>query len=132
MSNNDYQVYSDNEPKDDNRFSPSRLCSCLYLYTIGSCRYFDASLSRKDRIELRMLRESQNSRQNGSIDTDAREDQWEKKARNADYQMRKRIRYHFKDHIKKWRDPERPRFPWKMILYFILVIVVSVQVRLKF
>ena len=123
---NDYQVYSEDDPKDNGRFNLSRLCSCLYLYTIGSCRYFNTSLSRKDRIELRMLWESQD----GSIDTDTKEDQWKRKTRKADCKMRKRIRYHFKDHIKKWRDKERPRFPWKMILHFLLVIVVSIQVWL--
>ena len=126
-SSNGYQRYSDNDPKDDHRFSLSRLCSYFYLYTIGSCRYFNPSLSRKDRIELRMLWESQD----GNIDTDTKEDQWKRKTRKADCQMKKRIRYHFKDHIKKWRDTERPRFPWKMILHFLLVIIVSVQVRLN-
>ena len=121
--NDTYQMYPDNGPRGDHRFSLSRICSWLYLYTIGSCRYFNTSLSRKDRRELRMLSQSQD-------DTDTKEDHWKRKTRKADCQMRKRIRYHFKDHIRKWRDTERPRFPWKMILHFLLVVVVTVQVRL--
>lgn len=120
-----YQMYpADNKSaEDDHRFSLSRICSWLYLYTIGSCRYFHTSLSREDRIELRMLWQSQ------SDTPDTKEDHWKKKTRKADCQMRKRIRYHFKDHIRKWRDTERPRFPWKMVLHFLLVVVVTVQVR---
>ena len=118
-------MYSDNaELEGDRRPSLlSRICSCFYLYTIGSCRYFaNTSLSRKDRLELRMLWQSQD-------DTDTKEDHWKRKTRKADCRMRKRIRYHFQDHIRKWRDTERPRFPWKMVLHFLLVIVVTVQVR---
>ena len=122
-----YQMYpADNKSTEDDRpsfmISLSRICSWLYSYTIGSCRYFHTSLSREDRIELRMLWQSHDV-------TDTKEDHWKKKTRKADCKMRKRIRYHFKDHIRKWRDTERPRFPWKMFLHFLLVVVVTVQVR---
>lgn len=122
---------SDNKSLEDNsRSSPSlfsRIFWCLYGYTFGSCQYFsrtNLSLSRTDRVELRTLWESQ-----GTGATDTNEDHWRRKARKADSLMRKRVRYHFKDHIKKWVDMDRRRFPWKMILYISLIVLVTVQVR---
>jgi len=128
--NEDYQAYSG----DENDNSRSSLCpmllSCLYTYTFGSCRYFgktNISLSRKDRVELRTLWKSQ-------LDTTfvlREDDEWKKKTKKADCLMKKRIRYHFKDHIRKWTNSERPRFPWKMMLHILLVVVVTVQVSLQ-
>ena len=124
--NKNYQMYSEDEAEDHPRFNVlTRLCSCLFLYTLGSCPYFgkaNNSLTRKDRVELRSLWKSQD-------DAFTTEDHWKKKTRKADCVMRKRIRHHFQDHIRKWKDPERPRFPWKMILHIILVVVVTIQVR---
>lgn len=124
--NENYQMYCDDKPEENRSSLFSTILSCLYVYTIGSCRYFganDVSLSHKDRVELRSLWKSKE-------DIDSNEDHWKKKTRKADCVMRKRIRNHFKDHIRKWKDSERPRFPWKMILYISLVVVVTVQVSL--
>ena len=121
--NKSYRIYSEEE--DHPRSLLSRICSCLFLYTVGSCRYFASSfLSREDKVELRSLWKSQD-------DAYTTEDHWKKKTRKADCLMRKRIRHHFQDHIRKWKDSERPQFPWKMILHFILVIVVTIQVRIS-
>ena len=123
-------MYSEDEREDHPRSNLlTRICSCLFLYTVGSCRYFGRtsnSLSREDRVELRSLWKSQDSKHA----TYATEDHWKKKTKKADCTMRKRIRHHFQDHIRKWKDSERPRFPWKMILHFLLVIVVTIQVRI--
>ena len=125
--NKNYQVYSEDEDEDHPQSNLlARICSCLFLYTIGSCRYFSItsnSLSRKDRVELWSLWKSQDA-----IYRDTTEDHWKNKTRKADCLMRKRIQHHFQDHIRKWKDSERPRFPWKMILHLLLVIVVTIQV----
>ena len=126
--NENYQMYSEDEREDHPQSNLlARICSFLFLYTVGSCRYFGRtsnSLSREDRVELRSLWQLQDA-------TYTTEDHWKKKTRKADCVMRKRIRYHFQDHIRKWKDSERPRFPWKMILHFLLVIVVTIQVRIQ-
>ena len=127
-----YHTYPDNESKLEDR-NPrlnfaSRICSCLYMYTFGSCPFFGQtkiSLTHKDRVELRTLLKSR--RVSDTVDQD-QEDQWKKKTDKADCLMKKRIRHHFQDHIRKWKDTERPRFPWKMILHILLVISVTVQV----
>ena len=129
--NENYHTYDD-EPEDRNPRSNllSRICSCLYLYTFGSCLYFgrtNVSLTRKDRIELRTLWKSRSVTDDAS-DAQHQEDQWKKKTQKADHLIKKRIQHHFQDHISKWKDTERPRFPWKMMLHILLVIIVTVQV----
>ena len=126
--NKSYQMYSEDEGEDHPRSNLlARICSWLFLYTVGSCRYFgrtNNSLSREDRVELRSIWKSPDA-------TYETEDHWKKKTRKADCSMRKRIRHHFQDHIRKWKNPDRPRFPWKMILHFLLVIVVTIQVSIQ-
>ena len=134
--NEQYQVYSDDKGEENPRSNLcSRICSCLFTYTFGSCRYFRKSgitLSHEDRVELRTLWKSQDpSIGRGYTNAQGKEDHWKQKTREADRLMRKRILYHFKDHIRKWKDSDRPRFPWKMILHILLVIVVTVQVRIR-
>ena len=123
--NKNYQMYSEDEAEDLHGSNIlTRICSCLFLYTFGSCSYFgkaNNSFTRADRVELRSLWKSQDA-------TYTTEDHWKKKTRKADYLMRKQIQHHFQDHIRKWKDSKRPRFPWKMILHFLLVIVVTIQV----
>ena len=136
--NGNYQTYPDDRELEDQNSQSNvfrRLLSCLYLYTFGSCRYSKTSLTHKDRLELRSLWKSASAALVDTQSTSLRQDQdqedhWKRKARKADCIMKKRIRHHFRDHIRKWTHVERPRFPWKMILHVLLVIVVTVQVRI--
>ena len=131
-----YELYDE----DTTVNSSSGLLSCLYTYTIGSCLYFkndDASSVTDEEeigeeIELKpMISTDQKSDNAGTNTEEAGRDstplsnEWKK----AECRMKKRIKYHFTDHIRRWiMDSDQRRFPWKMILHLLLVALVTTQV----
>lgn len=116
----------------------------MYTYTIGSCLYFKNDENRRassEESELKSLvlkasAEASTHRKNGKTvlesileEGDNAKNEWKKKTFNAaDCKMKKRIQYHFKDHVKRWMNSDRRRFPWKLILHLMLVILVTTQV----
>ena len=138
MDDHEYEL-QDEDPR-VNRCS--RLFSCLYAYTIGSCLYFRteneadqnssavwrSNESNTEEIELKPA-EIPNSQQSGTSNLEKESDtymynEW----RKAECRMKKRIQYHFTDHIRRWMDMDRRRFPWKMMLHLLLVVLVTTQV----
>ena len=47
----------------------------------------------------------------------------------SDDHMKKRLLRHFRSHVEKWIDKDRPRFPWKATLHILLVALVTGQVN---
>ena len=118
-----YELYDE-----DTTSAVSRLLSCLYTYTIGSCLYFkndDASaVSDEDEIELKPMISIGQKSDNGGTNMES-SNEWKK----AECRMKKRIKYHFTDHIRRWiMDSDQRRFPWKLILHLLLVALVTTQV----
>ena len=123
---------------DDNNRNPSvcsKVCSCLYAYTIGSCLYCknDTNLRENtEEVELKSMLSMKHKNGEGVSDLeegDSGSGEWRKRtACKADCKMKKRIQYHFKDHIRRWTDANRRRFPWKVILHLLLVVLVTTQV----
>jgi len=109
-----------------------RLLACLKTYTIGSCQYspFDGETSRfrdtvrKDGKDIELLR-SNNSFVNGTL---REESEWGGRMSRANSEMRAKLRHHFKSHIEKWTDETKRRFPWKLILHILLILLVTTQV----
>lgn len=135
--NKGYELYDDSEADQTACSRGSRICSYLsrhlYAYTIGSCLYFKNDTDRRassEEIELKSM--ILRSQKNGSVDledSDKIDSEWRRKtAHKADCKMKKRIQYHFKDHIRRWKDGSRRRFPWKVILHLLLVVLVTTQV----
>ena len=135
------------ELHDDLRVNPcSRLFSCLYAYTIGSCLYLIKTEKEADQNALAIWRsnrrrrcnsdeielkpaEISNSQQSGTSNLEKESNtctlnEWMK----AECKMKKRIQYHFTDHIRRWMDSDQRRFPWKMMLHLLLVALVTTQV----
>ena len=113
-TNGDYELYNE-----DNTVL-SGLFSCLYAYTFGSCWYFKNA--DREEIELKPMTSSDQINDNGSNLGEGRGRE------RADCRMKKRIQYHFMDHIRRWMDPDQRRFPWKVILHLLLVVLVTTQV----
>ena len=122
----------------------SRLFSCLYAFTIGSCLHLKAEKevdqnslavrrsneSNTEEIELKPA-EIPNSQRSGTSNLEKESDtDMYNKWRKAECRMKKRIQYHFTDHIRRWMDSDQRhrRFPWKMILHLLLVVLVTTQV----
>ena len=100
----------------------ARALSCLYTFTIGSCHYSTFSkIFKRSSGEHKIEMDTPVIRQN-------EEYYWKIRAQKADCIMKRRIRYHFTDHIHKWLDKERRRFPWKLIFHCMLVMLVTAQV----
>ena len=101
----------------------SRICSRLYKYTVGSCLYCSDDETDSDLlIELNTL-PGKNAQKESDIERQ------KKSFLKADCKMKKRIQYHFDDHVKKWINrPDRRRFPWKPILHLVFVALVTTQV----
>ena len=123
----------------DNLTLCSRICSCLYAYTVGSCLYFnndekDSDQKAKVQIELKALVSESTQQTKGKSAQEESDEiinsEWKKKIfLKADCKMKKRIQYHFDDHVKKWINrPDRQRFPWKPILHLVFVALVTTQV----
>ena len=122
-----YELYD--EDATDN--GCSGLFSCLYTYTIGSCLYFKSddasspstsSVNNGEELELKPMTLSDHAKYDKSkLEEDSG---WKK----VECKMKKRIQYHFTDHIKRWMDSDQRRFPWKMILHLLLVALVTTQV----
>ena len=49
----------------------------------------------------------------------------------SDDHMKRRLLRHFRSHISKWLDKDRPRFPWKATLHILLVALVTGQVSIN-
>ena len=116
----------------------SQVFSCLYSFTIGSCQY---DFFSKLKVSSSDKRIEQNGEDGGTdepnIEMNApmildEEKQWKMRTQKADSIMKRRIRYHFTDHIRKWADKERSRFPWKLIFHCLLVTLVTAQVSYCF
>ena len=137
MEDTVYELYDE-----DTSVKPySGFLSCLYTYTIGSCLYFkddaDVGLPLTDGEELIELEpvissdqksDKGNLEEGGSYSRSSNE--WKK---SAECRMKKRIKYHFTDHIRRWIiDSDQRRFPWKMILHLLLVALVTTQVTSSF
>lgn len=52
----------------------------------------------------------------------------EKAEQCSDAEMKRRLLWHFRSHVEKWADKDRPRFPWKATLHILLVALVTAQV----
>ena len=50
------------------------------------------------------------------------------KERRADELMKKKIKFHFQSHLQKWK---RQRFPFKVTLHLLLIVLVTTQVSSK-
>ena len=133
-----YKLFED-KPQDKLRDKPTlsicaRIYSYFYTYTVGSCLYFKNDADNAEETELKLV--IQSSGQRNFLDTVSREDDdlnnesKRKVTRIADCKMKKRIQYHFKDHVKRWMDSDKRRFPWKLILHLLLVALVTTQVTL--
>ena len=133
-----YKLFED-KPQDKPRDKPTlsicaRIYSYFYTYTVGSCLYFKNDADNAEETELKLV--IQSTGQSNFLDTISREDddlnnEWKRKVtRIADCKMKKRIQYHFKDHVKRWMDSDKRRFPWKLILHLLLVALVTTQVTL--
>lgn len=132
-----YQEISDTDEQssDDEQQSLLKIfLTCLKTYTIDSCRYslfggesrrFRATI-KKDELDIELLRKSNDSI-NGSLRED-QESEWRGKMSRADNEMKIKLRYHFRSHIGKWTDKTRRRFPWKLILHILLLLLVTTQV----
>ena len=104
----------------------ARILACLLTYTIGSCNYSFCHRvgvgvnvnNENNEIQMEQLR----------VKHDDQEKEWKTRSCRADIRMKKRLLYHFKSHIGKWRDEHQRRFPWKLVLHVLLLIVVTTQV----
>ena len=125
MDETDNNVYHELHDEDTTVSACSALFSCLYAYTIGSCLYFNVDDADREEIELKPMissdqkNDKRNLEEGGNTNTG-----WEKE----ECRMKKRIQYHFMDHIRRWMDSDQRRFPWKMILHLLLVALVTTQV----
>ena len=118
---NVYKLYRD-KVKDTKVTICSRLFSCLYAYTIGSCMRQRSDASNIDEEEIKLAIDRTKSNLEGGNNTG-----WMK----AECRMKKRIQYHFTDHIRRWMDSDQRRFPWKLMLHLLLVVLVTTQVTIS-
>lgn len=134
MDDNEDEVYK--LIHEDSPTLCSRICSCLYKYTVGSCLYHNNDdetdsdpLIKPDRYE-ELTSIHQITGESAQKESDI---EWQKKTFlkiKADCKMKKRIRYHFDDHVKRWINrQDRRRFPWKLTLHLVLVALVTTQVN---
>lgn len=128
-----YKSYGEDGPPLESPGIHSRICSCLYKYTIGSCLYFKNEpadqIASLEEIELKSMTPNGELKDVTEEGVNEWSEEWRREnGRKADCKMKKRIQYHFKDHIKRWMDSDRRRFPWKLILHLLLVILVTTQV----
>ena len=132
-----YQEISDTDEQssDDKKQSLfKRFLTFLKTYTIDSCRYAPfgdetrrlRATIKKDELDIELLRKSNDS-VNGPLCED-HESEWRRKRSQADNEMKTKLRYHFRSHIGKWKDKTRRRFPWKLILHILLLVLVTTQV----
>ena len=118
----------------DNPTPCSRILSCLNTYTIGSCLYFKNDSEAPDDeeekpIELETLPRSHRTKQHKRVLGESDNERKRKDFLKADCKMKKRVQFHFDDHIKKWINrPDQRRFPWKIILHLVLLVLVTTQV----
>lgn len=138
---NEQLTHPEYELVDDELDDDSNVCakifSCLYAYTIGSCLYFKSDTDRKATVEEIKLKSAISTKKNKTKERVLEEDgsmssEWKRKiGLKADCKMKKRIQYHFKNHISRWTDKNRRRFPWKVILHLLLVALVTTQVTIN-
>jgi len=48
----------------------------------------------------------------------------------ARFELRQKLKHHFKSHFEKWTNENFPLFPWKAMLHILLIILVTAQVSL--
>jgi len=119
-----YQQFSE---VDEHHTLLGRCLACLHEYTIGSCNYGGNGDRGKDRqAEMRM-------KSIGLISgTPHDHKEPECNIHLAEVEMKEKLHQHFKSHIGKWKSKNRRRFPWKVILHVILLILVTTQVSITF
>ena len=109
----------------------TRILTGLRTYTIGSCNYSfchsGSTNSSEEDIELKALTIKLNVEDNMRVDQE--EEEWKRRAGRADREMKKRLRYHFKSLVEKWTNEDKRRFPWKLILHVLLLVIVTIQVN---
>ena len=44
-------------------------------------------------------------------------------------QIKQELKFHFMNPFEKWKYPSRRRFPWKLIVQLLLILLVTTQVR---
>ena len=42
--------------------------------------------------------------------------------------MKEELNFHFMNPFQKWKNPNRRRFPWKLVIQLISIILVTIQV----
>ena len=122
---------SDYKLSDDKPSYLARILTGLRTYTIGSCNYSfchsGGTNNPEEDIQLKALTVKLNVKDN--MRGDREEEEWKRRAGRADMEMKKRISYHCKSVIEKWTDENRRRFPWKLILHVLLLVIVTAQVN---
>ena len=106
----------------------------LYDYSIGSCitsvscsKYFRSD--KPDHIEMNSYSASFTASVSGSKKTGPAflaEKPPIETIRKLDKLMKERVNRHFENHIQKWKN--RKRFPFKVILDLLLIILITTQV----
>jgi len=120
---------SDYKLSGDKQSYLTRFLTGLRKYTIGSCHYsFCHCESSEEDIQLKALTVNLTVRKDAEMRGDEEDEEWKRRAGRADREMKKRLRYHFKSHIEKWTDENRRRFPWKIMLHLLLLVIVTTQV----
>ena len=106
----------------------TRILTSLRKYTIGSCNYsFCRSDSSEEDTQLKALT-IKLTVNDDHMHGNQEEEEWKRRAGRADREMKKKLRYHFMSHIAKWTDEDRRRFPWKLMLHVLLLVIVTTQV----
>jgi hypothetical protein len=90
-----------------------KACRFLYDFTIASCQYTLCDCFRKRRRSYVDLG-------NDTTDTTSQHD----------IEMgviKTELKFHFMNPFEKWKYPDRRRFPWKLLIQLIILILVTVQ-----
>ena len=96
----------------------------FYAYTIGSCYYGGGYTPFCNREMGEFVEMHMNS--NGVVHDHNQEPECH--ICSAEIQMKSKLHHHFKSHIGKWTNKNRRKFPWKVILHIILVLLITTQV----
>lgn len=91
------------------RFLSFSVCSQLFNFTFASCMYI--TCQRKKR---RDHRGSTTSVEDMEIE-----------------ELKTSLQFHFMNPFQKWRFAKRRRFPWKLFVQILNIILVTLQVHLK-
>lgn len=87
----------------------------LYKYTIGSCIPSKYSRDKTQNVEQELEEPAAVTPDFAQIMDNS----------HGGKELKKRINYHFQNHLQKW---ERKKFPWKALSHLLLVLLVTIQV----